>query len=309
MNWLKKIIKSIVDYSPWASDAVILEQQRKVVSDRRRRERILLSKDGKKLPFGGYPLPLAGDSSADRIRNTINNKLIFWWLGFVVFLSITLVSYPAEDTKIYLVVTALFFLVAVRQTVVWWPRILKMRQGLLGERLVAEYLNNSFRNSMKGTVHVYHDIPFETGNIDHVVLCNQGVFVLNTKTMNLLKNRDNTLIYRGNRLYFKNSGQQLLYDPISQSRREVARFRKLLRDCHDDYYGHKRGYREPNIRGVVVFPGWQIEEIGEASVVWVMPPDELSARISEEAAVMDDVLIKHYAGLLSRWTRRTVNLD
>ena len=45
---------------------------------------------------------------------------------------------------------------------------------------------------MKGTVRVYHDIPFEAGNIDHVVLCNQGVFVLNTKTMNLLKDAENT---------------------------------------------------------------------------------------------------------------------
>ena len=161
---------------------------------------------------------------------------------------------------------------------------------------------------MKGTVRVYHDIPFGTANIDHVVLCNQGIFVLNTKTMNLLKDADNTLVYRENLLYFKKSEKPLMYDPVSQMNKEVVRFRKLLRDCQNDYYGNKRGYKEPVIRGVVVFPGWQVEEDGETSVVWVMPPDELSGRISKEAAVMDDVLVRHYAGLLSRWTRRTVNL-
>ena len=308
MNRLEKIIKTIRDYSPWASNTVIVEQQRKVVADRRRRDRTFLSRRNRKHPFSGYPLPLAGDSSADRILNTIYNKMLFWWLSFFVFLAITLGSYLAVDTRVFSVVTALFFLVAVIQTVAWWPRIRRMRQGLLGERLVAEYLNNSFRDGMKGTVRVYHDIPFETANIDHVVLCNQGVFVLNTKTMNLLKDAENTLVYRENLLYFKKSEKPLMYDPVSQMNKEVVRFRKLLRDCQNDYYGNKRGYKEPVIRGVVVFPGWQVEEDGETSVVWVMPPDELSGRISKEAAVMDDVLVKHYAGLLSRWTRRTVNL-
>ena len=308
MNRLKKIVKCMRDYSPWASDTTVLQQQRKDVASHRRRDRALLSERNMKPPFSGYPLPLAGDSSADRIQNILYYKLFSWWLLFLAYLAMTLGSFLAVPIGISSVLTALFFFIAARQTAVWWPRIRRMRQGLLGERLVAEYLNNSFRDGMKGTVRVYHDIPFETANIDHVVLCNQGVFVLNTKTMNLLKDAENTLVYRENLLYFKKSEKPLMYDPVSQMNKEVVRFRKLLRDCQNDYYGNKRGYKEPVIRGVVVFPGWQVEEDGETSVVWVMPPDELSGRISKEAAVMDDVLVKHYAGLLSRWTRRTVNL-
>ena len=308
MNRLRKIIKSMRDYSPWASDSAVLQLHRKDVASHRRRDRALLSERNMKPPFSGYPLPLAGDSSAGRILNTVDNKILNWWLFFIVFLAFTLGSFFTAYTGVLSVVTALLFLAAARQTAVWWPGIRRMRQGLLGERLVAEYLNNSFRDGMKGTVRVYHDIPFGTANIDHVVLCNQGIFVLNTKTMNLLKDAENTLVYRGDLLYFKKSGKPLIYDPVSQMNKEIARFRKLLRDCHNDYYRNKRGYKEPVIRGVVVYPGWQIEEDGEAPVVWVMPPDELAARISKEAAVMDDALVKHYAGLLSRWTRRTVNL-
>ena len=93
MNRLKKIIKCMRDYSPWASDTAVLQQQRKDVASHRRRDRALLSERNMKPPFSGYPLPLAGDSSADRIRNTIDNKMFYWWLYFIVFLAITLGSY------------------------------------------------------------------------------------------------------------------------------------------------------------------------------------------------------------------------
>ena len=308
---LKKIIKSVRDYSPWAPYDVILDQQRKVVASDRRRFRSWLSKRGLKLPFSGYPLPLAGDSSANRIENVVYNKLLFWWalaFGFL-FMIVGSFLFSPEDIKLLSGITALFMLLAVWQTVVWWPRLRKMRQGIQGERLVAEYLNNAFRDDMEGIVRVYHDIPYGMGNFDHVVFCRKGVFLINTKTMTILKDKDNTLIYRGNSLYFKNGGKPLKYNPVLQVSAEVDRFRELLHECHAHYGERETDYKEPVITGVALYPGWQVEEDKVTSPVWVMKPQDLPDRIAEKDTVMDDAEVKHYAAILSKWARGTVNPD
>ena len=307
MTILKKIIKSIRDYSPWAPYDVILDQQRKVVADDRRRDRVLLSKRGLKLPFSGYPLPLAGDSSAKRIENVVYNKLLFWWalaFGFL-FMIVGRFLFSPGDIKLLSSITALFMLVAVWQTVVWWPKLRKMRQGIQGERLVAEYLNNAFRDKMEGTVRVYHDIPYKTGNFDHVVFSRKGVFLINTKTMAILKDGDKTLTYQGNILSFKNGGKPLKYNPVSQVIKETERLRKLLRECHARYDHGQTDYKEPTIRGVALYPGWQVEEDKVTSPVWIMKPKDLPDRIAEEDTVMDDAEVRYYAFILSNWTRGT----
>ena len=220
---LENLFKAIRDNSPWVPDKAILEQQREDVASHRRRDRALLSKRGKELPFGAYPLPRAGDSSEDRITNVMLNKLMFWWLLAFFFLACAVYRFLLEalsDTTLLLVATV-SFLFAIWQTTVWWPRIRKMRQGMHGERLVAEYLSNSFLDGIEGKVRIYHDIPRGTGNFDHVVFCQKGIYLINTKTMVGLKDIDNVLVYRGDRVAFKNSGKPLMYDPVQQMRREV----------------------------------------------------------------------------------------
>ena len=178
-----------------------------------------------------------------------------------------------------------------------------------GERLVAEYLSNSFLDDIEGKVRLYHDIPHGTGNFDHVVFCQKGIYLINTKTMAGLKNIDNVLVYRGDRVSFKNSGKPLMYDPVQQMRREVESFKELLRDCEASYDGKKPDYEVPEVRGVVLFPGWQIEHEGATSPIWVMHPRELPDRIRIEEPVLNDDEVIHYASNLSRWMRGTVNLD
>ena len=308
---VQKIIKAILDNSPWAPDKAILEQQREDVASQRRRDRALLSKRGKDLPFGAYPLPRAGDSSEDRIRNVILSKLMFWWLLAFFFLACAVFRFllaAMSDTTLLLVITV-SFLTATWQTTVWWPRIRKVRQGMHGERLVAEYLSNSFLDGIEGKVRIYHDIPHGTGNFDHVVFCQKGIYLVNTKTMAGLRDIDNVLVYRGDHVSFKNSGKPLMYDPVQQMRREVTSFKELLRACDAIYDGKKADYKEPTIRGVVLFPGWQVEDDGVTSPIWVMDPKELSGRICSGKPLLNDDEVIQYSASLSRWMRGTVNLD
>ena len=294
MTVLKKVIVGLTAYSPLARDGDSVEQSRKDVATVRRRERAKLSRRGLALPYTAYPLPQAGDSLADKLTRTVQNKVLFWWLllGLLVLLQsdrLLLLS----DTA-FVIALAVILLIAIWQTCYWSPKIRKMRQGVHGERLVAEFLNNTFRDEIKGIVRIYHDIPCGTGNYDHVIICRKGVFLINTKAMAIRTRGENILQYRNHKLYFKNTGKPLTYDPVSQMKHELVRFRQLLEEA---------GCENPDLTGVVFFPGWEVEEHRPYSPVWVMSPKDLPKRINELEDRLPDEDVKKYAKKISLWMR------
>lgn len=303
MNRLQKYIISVKSFTPFARDYEAIEQSRKDSASVRRRDRALLSIRGLELPYTGYPLPQAGDSLADRLERTLLNKLLSWWLLFVVFILMIVADYLSVSSVAMpmFITVAVVFILALRQTYIWRPKIRKMRQGIHGERLVAEYLNNHFRDEIDGIVRVYHDIPYGTGNFDHVIFCRKGVFLLNTKAMAISVKGENILIYQGSNLHFKSSGISLKYNPVVQMTKEVASFSQLLK---------KTGFKNPPyIIGVVLFPGWEIEQDKPSSNVWVMAPRDMPSRMNKEDNRLADGQVIEYANKLSKWIRTEVNYN
>ena len=56
----------------------------------------------------------------------------------------------------------------------------RYRKGLEGERLVGESLNQLSNES----TYVFHDIPGERFNVDHIIVSTRGIFVIETKHFN-----------------------------------------------------------------------------------------------------------------------------
>lgn len=103
-----------------------------------------------------------------------------------------------------------------------------MSAGLRGENEVARLLNENLSNDY----YLYHDIPirsgFNTAQIDHLVVCAKGIFVLETKN------------WRGRLVGDENGRKWLQYktpdqparplaNPVLQNRRHVAVLEKFLR--------------------------------------------------------------------------------
>lgn len=71
----------------------------------------------------------------------------------------------------------------------------KYRKGLEGERLVGETLNQLSNES----TFVFHDIPGERFNVDHIIVSTRGIFVIETKHFN--RENCHEFFYDGSMVY------------------------------------------------------------------------------------------------------------
>jgi len=148
----------------------IIRMKRKYVTEARR-------------PFTGMPLRVAGQSSrqrADELFESASEDLLLVLIGPTIglFYGIS----PLRESRAF--GGALFFGVAI---VTSWMGIrlrkkLKSswnyRLGALGEQVVSHELDKLMRFGYR----VFHDVPFDGWNIDHVVVGAKGVFAVETKT-------------------------------------------------------------------------------------------------------------------------------
>jgi hypothetical protein len=141
-------------------------------------------------------------------------------------------------------------------------RIKNLKKGRDGEREVAEILDEL---KCQGA-NVLHDIPGEQGNIDHVVICSRGIFVLETKAWS---KPDNVwqMNFDGECIHIATRAPDAA--PIVQCKAEVGDIRSLLKESTSKTFP---------VRGVVVFLDWFVNRKPGASgaEIWVLNPKEIA---------------------------------
>jgi len=141
------------------------------------------------------------------------------------------------------------------------------------------------------TARVFHDVPGQGFNLDHVVISAHGIFVIETKT-HRKPSPHSTVRVAGDELQI--GGFVPDRNPIVQARASARWLAQLLQESTG---------RAFTVRGVVVFPGWFIEQQSPRSDVWVLEPKALPAFIEAEPActAQPDVALAAYH--LSRYVR------
>ena len=115
---------------------------------------------------------------------------IFLWFVYLFSLPINLYSVVGFSIiAVVLIVRACFKVKKTR-----WV-LMRYRKGLEGERLVGETLN---RLSNESTF-VFHDIPGNRFNVDHIIVSTRGIFVIETKHFN--REICNEFFYDGSMIY------------------------------------------------------------------------------------------------------------
>lgn len=126
-----------------------------------------------------------------------------------------------------------------------------------------EYVGQELTLLMCRGAHVFHDIPYKFGNIDHIVVGNDKVFAIETKAVRKLQSqsnktgRDSTVVFDGHQLIFPHMKTD---DPIKQAQRHAKHIREVLKNnCG----------LSMEVVPVVALPGWfvRIESAGKEVLV------------------------------------------
>lgn len=173
-------------------------------------------------------------------------------------------------------------------------RLDRLRAGLDGEVAVGQELN---RLMLQGAI-VFHDVPGESFNLDHVVVCKAGVFAVETKgytkRYGVRGSAEATVEYDGKTLHFPERSR---CKPIEQSRRQASWLSKWLSSSVGS---------PVRAQPVVALPGWFVRRTGRGDV-WVYSGKELAKLPKARGAhVLCDEDVKRISHQLEQRCRNVV---
>ena len=176
-------------------------------------------------------------------------------------------------------------------------KALQMRLAIDGE----EYTGMELNYLMRSGAWVYHDIPFQYGNIDHIVVSTGGVFTVETKTIRKPEGKSEStrqanVSFDGNSLSFPHFGTST---PLHQARLQAEHVREAIA---------KNLGITVAVTPVVALPGWFIER-KSASDVWIINPkrgEALAAQVKKATMSPEQALrIANYIESVVRSTPPT----
>jgi nuclease-like protein len=167
------------------------------------------------------------------------------------------------------------------------PRMRSLALAIDGERAVGQLLEGLRAAGYR----VFHDVPGDGFNLDHVVIGPGGVFTIETKTRSFPAAGRPTIEFDGQSV--STAGGKLDSAPIQQARAQASWLSELL---------HENTSRLYRVQPVVVFPGWYIRKQARARRdVWVLNPrafpkflEKVSPRLSEEEIAYASTQLRLY---------------
>jgi hypothetical protein len=214
--------------------------------------------------------------------------VILWGFAFMAWIYWLRNSPPKP--VIYVIPAAIASGLAVWRLIQARKKIRNLKLGRDGEKAVGQFLE---RLRTVGA-QVFHDIPGDGFNLDHVVIHLSGIYVIETKTHSVPEKGEPKIVYDGKSI------RKTMSPPDSGPIIQARSARKWLEELIKESTG-----RTFPIRPVVVFPGWYIESTAEAksSDVWVLNPKALPIFIEHSVPhlALEDVNLCAYH--LSRYIR------
>lgn len=260
----------------------------------------------------GFKLLRGPGESLRRQIADIDDKLFSWlssfiWIPIILFIGFASayifsgkIAFSARIDRMlpFLLFVLLVFVII---STVKICRLLNKRRnlylGYFGERVVSENLDQL---RAKGAA-VFHDVPLQgragSVNIDHVVVCPAGIFAIETKTRRQRRARDGRA--DGKITY---DGAQLNYpwgaDTFGLSQ---ATTNALWLDKNID----KTGISAVTVQPILTFPGWRVEQTGDASAsaVRVLNPAQIPPCLDTLPPVLNANQVKHIASQLEALCR------
>jgi hypothetical protein len=217
-------------------------------------------------PIQELPRRPAGESSRLKIES-INEKLMGWMMMFVGWPIVFLVISTYRPIPSLVGMGLAFVVGAIVTTVTLfkiWSLLSDLRNYILGfegERYAAGFLDELMRDGFE----VFHDVPFTTFNIDHVLVGPRGVFAVETKTR-----RKNRSAGKGFEWKVSFTGDALEFPwgrdtfGIEQAARNAGTLRQWIFESTRE---------KVSVQPVLLLPGWMVERKGRDAVMVANPKE------------------------------------
>ncbi len=248
-----------------------------------------------KSPLKDKPLRYVAQSADEAIDDLINEKLLGYYSITILFL--TLLGYEwlryyrplAKPPILLTLLVGVLCVFCIYRFVKHFRKLKSLKLGRSGERAVGQYLE-LFRES---GCHVYHDIKGDSFNVDHVVISNKGIYVVETKTYSKPASGQSAINYDGQRILI--NGKEPLTDIIVQVTAATSYIKKVLKDSTGKDF-------EPF--PVVLFPGWFVNGAGNIKgKMWVLEPKAFRKFLDVQAVKLSEEDVKLASYHLSRHIR------
>jgi hypothetical protein len=238
-------------------------------------------------PLRAAPLSNPGESIGKEIYRLISDDLSIHVLAFVMFICFAVMEWMRYIFNLPLVPKLMTFAAVVTcgytsVKIVRIRRQLRMlRQGMEGEKAVGQYLERLRERGYQ----VLHDIPGENFNIDHVLIGQAGIYVIETKTISKPRSGKAVIEYDGEQV--KVNGLTPDRDPVTQARALTRWIKELIKESTG---------RDFPVRPVVLYPGWYITKQPRGAEVWVLNPKGLPTFLdhAEKGITLEDVHLVSY---------------
>jgi hypothetical protein len=244
-------------------------------------------------PLKAKPLRLPGESVDREIDRWINDKGLGAFFAAGCFCLIAYFEWYGYLTRTPRRPILFTVLAAVGVSFAAWRiwsirrRVRQLRQGRDGERAVGQFLERLREHGGQ----VFHDIPAESFNLDHVVISPRGIYAIETKTWSKPW-PDAQVVVDGDVLTV--AGNVPIRNPIVQVSAAARWLEKKLQESTGKQFA---------VRGVVVFPGWYVQQRLPRGDVWVLEPKMLPGFIEREPATILPADVALAAFHLSRYVR------
>lgn len=224
---------------------------------------------------------------------------IFLWL---FCLDLKWIQFNAITASVFTVISIIISIRSYRKVKNLRKSLINYRKGLEGERLVGEVIN---KLSNENTF-VFHDIPGDRFNVDHIIVSTRGVFVIETKHFDRSKCHEFT--FDGNMVYRQmKDGTKYLCPKLLPQMDGEARFIQNEIEIRTEM-------KIPVIK-VAVLIGCFIHTPAENetkqnmkkyfSKYWIVNEKLLSSMILEENEIYDDSVVK----LIASHIKELVKID
>ena len=254
----------------------------------------------KRSPLKGNPLRNPGQSLDEEIHKTIEDDASPYIMAPIVSIVYTAIEWwrwykeIPPSPVIWTLLATVITVFSIYKLLGYRKRIVRLRLGRDGEQAVGQYLELLREKGYR----VFHDITGDNFNLDHVIVCKHGVYVVETKTYSKRAKGTPKITFTGNEIIVDgfNTGGKI----VTQANAQAKWLQTIIKDS--------TGKTLP-VRPVVVFPGWYIEskQDHKKNGLWVLNPKALPTYISNAPTTLtheDMILISFH---ISRFIRVSQN--